>query len=96
MNKKLSLLSSLIIAIFLSMQAFSLLHVSAYSFEKHEHDNKNCDICLSADQSKLLGHTPNKLTTPNLLNFKITNLKKTLPFSGKAQIFEARAPPFFS
>jgi hypothetical protein len=94
MNKKFS--SLLIIAVFLSVQAFSLLHVSKYGFEKHEHNGKNCDICLSADHNKLLSNNTTNLIAPNLLPFKVTLPKATLPFSGKVQNFQARAPPLFS
>jgi hypothetical protein len=78
------------------MQAFSLLHATQYGFEKHEHSGQTCDICLSADQNKLLSSNSTKLITPNLLTLKVTLPKYFLPFSGKNQLFEARAPPFFS
>jgi hypothetical protein len=94
MNKKLS--SFLIIAIFLSAQAFSLLHVSKYSLEKHDHSGKNCELCLSADHNKLTNNNPTKLITPNLLTFKITLPEKVLSSSGEARFFNPRAPPFFS
>lgn len=88
--------SLLIIAIFLSMQAFSLLHATEYDFEKHEHNGQVCNICLSADHNKLLNSDPTKLITPNLLTFKITIPKEILLFSGKVKFFNPRAPPFFS
>ena len=94
MNRKLS--SFLIISIFLSVQAFALLHASQYGFEKHEHNGNDCDICLSVDHNKLLSTSPAKLVTPNSLTFKITLAKETLSFFAKIQLFEARAPPFFS
>ena len=78
------------------MQDFSLLHVTKYGFEKHEHNGQVCDIYLSGDHNKLLNSNPAKLITTNLLTFKITLPQETLLFSGKVQIFEARAPPFFS
>jgi hypothetical protein len=78
------------------MQAFSLLHVSKYGFEKHEHSGKSCNIYLGADHNKLVNGNPTKLITPSLLTFKIVLPEKTLSFSYKAQSFNPRAPPFLS
>jgi hypothetical protein len=94
MNRKLGPL--LVIVIFLSMQAFSLLHATEYGFEKHEHNGKVCDICLGVDHTKLLNSDSTKLITLNLLTFEIILSKEILPFSGKSKPFNPRAPPLFS
>jgi hypothetical protein len=94
MNKKFS--SLLVIIILLSVQALSLLHVTKYSFEKHEHGGKKCEICLSVDHNKLVNGNPAKLAIPSLLTFKIGLPKKKLSFSYKTQSFNPRAPPLFS
>ncbi|MBT4921710.1 MAG: hypothetical protein HON23_01700 [Rickettsiales bacterium] len=93
MNRKFNLL--FIITIFLSMQAFSLVHASKYGFEEHEHNGKACDICLSADNNKLLNNNLSELITPNLLTSKVTLPKEILPFDGKDSLYNPRAPPFF-
>jgi hypothetical protein len=93
MNKK---FGSLLIAVFLTMQTFSLLHISKYSLESHEHGGKKCDICLNKNHNKLLGCSSPKLVSPNLLVLEFTPSKEISTFSSKAQIFKARAPPYFS
>lgn len=49
MNKKIGLL---VIAVFLSVQMLSLLHMAEHRFEKHTHKAQICDIYLNAEQAK--------------------------------------------
>jgi hypothetical protein len=77
------------------MQALAITHVSKYSFDKHDHDSKNCDICLGANYNKLSNNNAVKLAIPRLSFFKINSLKKTSLLSGEVKIFQARDPPLF-
>ena len=53
MNKKLGLI---LVAGFLSVQFLTFLHMAEHVFEKHEHDEDACQICLNWEHTKYNTH----------------------------------------
>ena len=47
----------LLVAIYLVMQIFSVLHMAEYGFVKHQHDGKVCSIYLYCEQAQNEGNT---------------------------------------
>lgn len=81
--------------LFLSLQAFSLLHISEYGLD-HSHKGKACDICLNSDNKQLLGVNNVDFKAPDLFAFNISSSHKSLILLDKFQNFKSRAPPTFS
>ena len=54
MNKKLGLI---LIVGFLSMQLLTFLHMAEHVFEKHEHNENTCQICLNCEHTKYGTHS---------------------------------------
>ena len=54
MNKKLGLI---LVAGFLSAQFLTFLHMAEHVFEKHEHDEDACRICLNWEHTKYNTHS---------------------------------------
>ena len=53
MNRKLGFI---LVAGFLSVQFLTFLHMAEHAFEKHEHNEETCYICLNCEPAKYDRH----------------------------------------
>ena len=95
MTRKLSLL---LIAIFLSVQTFSLLHMAEHGFESHKHHGRTCDIYFACEHQKS-SNVPPAISVPMNVAFIILTLvgfSQTIRPQRRNYSGEPRAPPVFS
>ena len=95
MNKRLSLLITIV---FLTTQVLAFLHLSENGFEKHEHNNTACLVCLNFENSKyIIYNVPTSISSLVYLCFTIRNLPELLlTYSYAYDPYIPRAPPSFS
>jgi hypothetical protein len=88
--------AALLIALFLGLQSFSLLHMADFGFAEHDHDGQICDIYLLSEQNKFSD------TPTDAPSFSATYKPETPSFGTKSTWVKearksalARAPPAF-
>ena len=94
MNKKLGLI---LVVGFLSVQFLTFLHMAEHVFEKHEHDEDACQICLNWEHTKDNTHS-DAVAFDVSEHFVFAPLLPELLFvrSESYRVAFPRGPPLFS
>jgi len=86
-----------LIAVFLCVQAFSLLHMAEHGFAEHKHNGHVCDIYLHGEYAKYAtADTPVTPAPPKYVVLHVSLPDQAVIHSETYPTASPRAPPLFS